>query len=193
MLGRARRQDLGAPGETCHVAVFGGVSEETPLGATIRDVTMTQPWPVPPPVRARNWPAIAIAVLALAVGVVALVLELTRSGAGSSPTYTAAERAEAKTNLCEQYKIASDASYIESNGSDVALARISALNAATILEAAASNNALDPEYRSSALSLAASYQAMVAAGSNGSDDPHFLSAVDDVNAKNHTMKGLCGD
>jgi hypothetical protein len=170
------------------------VSEESALGDTIRDVTMTQPWPAPPaPVRSRNWLTATLAAVAVVLAAAALIVALTRSGSGSAPTYTSAQKDEAKANLCERYKLAADAAYVETNGSDVALARISATNASVILESAASNPALSAEYRNAALALASSYQTMTAAGSRGSDDTQFKASIDDVNVKNRALKELCGD
>lgn len=170
------------------------VSEESAPGDTIRDVTMTQPWPAPPaPVRSRNWLTATLAAVAVVLAAAALIVALTHSGSGSNPTYTAAQRAEAKTQLCERYRLAADAAYVETNGSDVALARISATNASVILESAASDAALSAEYRNAALALASAYQTMTAAGSRGSDDTQFKASIDDVNVKNRALKELCGD
>jgi hypothetical protein len=170
------------------------VSEESALGDTIRDVTMTQPWPAPPaPVRSRNWLTATLAGVAVVLAAAALIVAFTRSGSGSDPTYTAAQKTEAQTQLCERYRLAVDAAYVETNGSDVALARISATNASVILEAAASNPALSAEYRKTALALASAYQTMTATSSRGSNDTQFNAAVDDVNVKNRALRDLCGD
>lgn len=170
-----------------------GVSAEVTSGDTILHVTMTQPWPVPPPARTRTWPLAILAILAVAVATAALVVSLTRSGTGSNVTYTAAQKNAAKVHLCERYRLAYDAAYTETNGSDIALARISATNAALILESAASDPALSDKYRNAALALATSYQTMTAEGSRGADDPQFKNSISDVNAKIHALEDLCGD
>jgi hypothetical protein len=154
---------------------------------------MSQPWQVPPPVRARTWPVAILAVLAVALATASLVVALTRSGPGSTPAYTPPQRAAAKTKLCEQYQLADDAASVETNGSDVALARVSAINAAAILEVAAADPALSDEYRSAALALATAYRSTTAEGSRGVDDPRFKRSLDDLVAKNQALRDLCGD
>jgi hypothetical protein len=171
------------------------VSEELALGVTIRDVTMTQPWPAPPaPVRSRNWLTATLAALAVVLASAALIVALTRSGSGSSPTYTASQKAEAKTQLCERYKLAGHALNIETQpGNDVVLARISMINGGLILETAAADPALDPKYREAARALAQTYQTTAAIGTTGMSTPNqWQAAVDDTNAKDRVMQDLCG-
>ncbi len=153
---------------------------------------MTQPWPVPSPPRARTWPIAALAILAVALATVSLVVALTRPRPGSAADYSPTQRAAAKSNLCEQYQLADDAASVETNGSDVALARVSAINAAEILQVAAADPALSDEYRSAALALASSYRSTTAEGSRGVDDPRFKRALDDLVAKNQALRDLCG-
>lgn len=168
-----------------------GVSADTALGDTIRDVTMTQPSPAPPPARTRTWPIAALAILAVVLAAAALIVALTRSEAGSSPTY----KAEAKEGLCNQYKLASQAVGIETNATDnVALARISDTNGAVILWAASIDPALGSKYRNAAQDLALAYQTVVAISSSKAvDDPQFRATIDDSYAKGRVMRGLCGD
>lgn len=170
-----------------------GVSADAASGDTIRDVTMTQPWPIPSPPRARTWPIAMLALVAAAVAAAALVVALTRPGPGSTPTYTPSERATAKTDLCEQYQLADDAASVETNGSDVALARVSAINAAAILQVAAADPAVGDEYRGAALALASSYRSTTAEGTRGVDNSRFKRALDDLVAKNQALRDLCGD
>lgn len=157
---------------------------------------MTQPWPAPVPLRARVWPVAALAILAVFFAAAALTVTLGRSGPSSSPTYTAAQRSAAKAQLCEQYKLAAHAMHIETTGpdSDIALARISMVNGALILETAASNPAIDSKYRDAAHALAISYQTMAAMGTKNMSTPEqWQSTVDNTNAKTEVMEGLCGD
>lgn len=172
------------------------VSEDSALGDTIRGVTMTQPWPAPPaPVRSRNWLTVTLAAVALVLAAAALIVALTRSGSESGPTYTAAQKAEAKTKLCDQYLLAAHAMSIETApDGDVALARISMANGALILSTAAADPALESKYRDAARALARSYQTMAAKGTHGmSTTDQWQAAVDDTNAKTKVMKELCGD
>lgn len=172
------------------------VSEELALGVTIRDVTMTQPWPAPTaPVRSRDWVTATLAALAVVLAAAALIVALTRSGSGSSPTYTASQKAEAKTKLCDQYTLAARALNIETQpDGDIALARISMINGALILETSAADPALDPRYRDAARALASSYQTTAVIGTNGmATADQYQAAVADSNAKNQVMQGLCGD
>ena len=77
---------------------------------------------------------------------------------------------------------------------DVALARISMSNGALILEAAADSPALEDKYRDAARALAHSYEIMAAKGTHGmSTTEQWQAAVDDANAKDRAMNGLCGD
>lgn len=160
---------------------------------TIRNVTMSQPWQVPPPVRARTWPIAILAVLAVALATASLVVALTRSGPGSTPAYTPAQRAAAKTKFCEQYKLADDAASVETRGTDMALARIASINAAAILEVAAADPALNADYHRAALALAASYRTMTADATWGAENSRFKSSVNDLVAKNQALRDLCGD
>lgn len=166
------------------------------FGDTIRDVTMTQPWPAPPaPVRSRNWLAVTLAAVAVVLAAAALIVALTRSGAGSSPNYTAEQKAVAKTKLCDSYRLAAQVAHIETTGpeSDVGLARNALTNGALMLETAADAPALEPEYRNAARELASVYQTQAAMGTAGmATTDEYQSIVNDSNAKDRTMKELCG-
>ncbi|MEB3051049.1 hypothetical protein KV112_15090 [Mycolicibacter sp. MYC123] len=132
--------------------------------------------------------------MAAAVAVAALAVALTKTGATSEPTYTAAQKAEARTQLCDQYKLAVNAVKIETHIPDnTALARASEINGAAILELAAANPALAGEYRSAAQELAIAFRTESALGSLGSNDTGFQAAVDATNAKGTVMQELCGD
>ncbi|WP_052739912.1 hypothetical protein [Mycobacterium sp. UM_Kg27] len=123
------------------------------------------------------------------------IISLTRSADASAPRYTAAQQADAKKRLCDSYKLAAHAEHIETNTpNNIALARLSATNGALILETAATDPALAPQYRDAARALARTYQTIVAlsTGREG-DDPELGAAINDANAKDREMIGLCGD
>lgn len=160
-------------------------------------MTTTPPWPTHPPARSRNWPAVALGTLTTVLAVVALIVALARSDSGSTPIYTAAQKAEAKTQLCGRYKLASRALNVETGpegDGDIALARISMTNGALLLETAAVDPALDRKYRDAAKDLAAAYQTTAALATKGmATTQQYQDAVNDSNAKNSVMKELCGD
>ncbi|MDD7812783.1 hypothetical protein PP713_09455 [Mycobacterium sp. CSUR Q5927] len=159
---------------------------------------MTQPWPAPPAaVRSRNWLTVTLAAVAVVLAAAALIVALTRSGSGSgsSPTYTPAQKAEAKAKLCDNYRLAAQVAHIETTGpeSDVGLARNALTNGALMLETAADAPALGSEYRNAARELASVYQTQAAMGTRGmATTEEYQSIIDDSNAKDRTMKELCG-
>lgn len=156
-------------------------------------MTMTQPWPAPPPVRTRMWPIAAFAILAVILAFAALIVALNRPEANSGPTYTAAQKAEAKAQLCGQYRLAAEAMHIEtSRPDDTALARISLANGALILQSASANPALEPKYKDAAHALAVAYQTQAAMGSTASPE-QYRNMGDELNAKDRVMRELCGD
>lgn len=136
-----------------------------------------------------------LALLAVALATAALIVSIIRSEAGSSTDYTSAQRTAAKTQLCDRYKVAARAVSIETapNG-DIAFARISMINAALVLDSAATDPALDSKYRDAARALAVTYQTTAAIGTKGmATTEGFREAVDDSNAKELVLKDLCGD
>ncbi|XBL46502.1 hypothetical protein U8D42_21625 [Mycobacterium europaeum] len=146
----------------------------------------------------RPWLAIALAITAI-VAVAALILALIRpatSGPSSitkTPTYTAAEVAAAQQRLCQTYQLAAKAVQVDTNASDPALGRVALTNSAVMLNDAATDPALDDEYRSAAKGLARAYLVDTAKSSSGAaSDADFRAAVDDVNAKDAIMKKVCG-
>jgi len=139
-----------------------------------------------------------IAVTALAVGIV----DITRSTAspastGSLPairssTFTPQQAANAKKNLCDVYQVAARSVKEETNGSDVALARISLTNAAGMLYAATDNPALDGSERDAARKLADAYRNGVAiASAFDKDSSVFQASVDEVNRADAPMAAMC--
>ncbi|MFL0181483.1 hypothetical protein [Mycobacterium sp. SMC-15] len=154
---------------------------------------MTPHSPVAPPHR---WQFVALTVGLIATAAVAIAgvaIALSRP-AHSVVTYSAEEKAEAKTQLCDRYKIAVRASQIETApGGDPALARISMLNGALMLETASANPALDVKYGDAARALAVSFQTQAAMASGESaDSMAWHQIVDDTNAKDRVVKELCG-
>lgn len=132
--------------------------------------------------------------LSVAALIVAII-SLTRSADASTPHYTAAQQADAKKRLCDSYRLAAHAEHVETNTPDnVALARLSATNGALILETAAADPALDPQYRDAARALALTYQKLVAVAT-GKDpgDPELETVLADTNANARALQQLCGD
>lgn len=119
------------------------------------------------------------------------VLALVRPSPG--PTYTAVEKAAAHEQLCDKYELASRAAYIKTApDGDTALARISMINGALMLETAAADPALAAKDRDATRALAAAYQNMAATGSLA-DAAKYQTATETTNAKVGTMEELCGE
>lgn len=162
-----------------------------------------QPSPHQPIRQARIWPATALASVAVLLGATALVVASTRSAnssststatPSSSPTYTAAQTAEAHKKLCDVYKVAARAVQIDTNGDNPALAGVASVNAAVMLQQAVTGApALASGDQAAALTLAAAYTNATAMGSQlQRDDPAWRATVDDVNSKDADMKKVCG-
>lgn len=132
-----------------------------------------------------------MSVAALIVATVAL----TRTA--SSPAHTtAAQRASAQATLCERYKLAAHAMHIETSDptGGAALARVALSNGALMLNVASDDPALDAKHRDAARALADSYQTTAALGTTGmATRDQYLASVDDMNAKDRVMTGLCGE
>lgn len=153
------------------------------------------PWPAPNATQPHRRGSVLLAVLAALLAVAALIAAiaaLTRLPA--TPSYTGAQRAEAKADLCDRYKPAMDAVHIETNGSDAALGRIALVNGAIILAGASSNPALDSKYRDAAQAVVHAYKDFVIAASSGRlGDPKFEAAMNAASTKERVLKELCGD
>lgn len=166
----------------------------TLLRTNIRPVS-TPPWPTP--TRPRTWPAATLAAAALVLAAAALIVTLTRPAPSPSrpttPTYSAAETADAQQRLCDAYRLA--ASEVEADttgGADKAIARIATTNAAIMLDAAATTSALDPKLRGAAQALAAAYARVTATGSGAvATDQEYHEALSDSAMKAKTLGGLC--
>ena len=129
-----------------------------------------------------------------ALSAAALTVALTRPTAPAGRTYTATEQSQAAARLCERYRLASNAVNIETNGSDVALARISATNGAVMLEMAAADPALDGRFRDAALALAHTYTDLTALSTgHGPDNPEFKAVVSDTDTKTDALRSLCDE
>lgn len=135
----------------------------------------------------------ALTALLSAAALIVAVLALTKSA--PDPTYTATQRAAAKTTMCDRYKLAARSIQIETKIPDnTALARISLTNGAVMLETAAMDPALDTAARTDVRALALAYQDLTVMGTNGvAGEAQFQAAMDAVNDKDRVMKELCGD
>lgn len=147
----------------------------------------------------------ALAAVAALLGTAALVVALialtrpttnspiTAPGTTSPPTYTAAETAAAHQKLCEVYKLAARSVQIDTHSGNQALAGVSTVNGALMLEQAVNAApALAAADRAAALTLAEAFTNANAMGSFGTrDDPAWQAVVDDVNAKDARMKAVC--
>ncbi|WP_231996761.1 hypothetical protein [Mycobacterium scrofulaceum] len=82
---------------------------------------------------------------------------------------------------------------VDTNGTDKALARIAATNAALMLENAADDSALDARQSDVARALATAYLMATAKATSGVvSDSEWQAALDDVIAKDAAMKQVCG-
>lgn len=130
----------------------------------------------------------------LAVGALVVAMVALNKSTGTT-TYTAEQKAAAKTQLCDRYKLAAHAMHIETSAPDNAtFARISATNGALIIDVAATDPALDTKYRDAAHNLTVAYLDLTALGTTGmSDATSYQQAVDNLNARDHVMQELCGE
>lgn len=158
-------------------------------------------YPAPRAPRSRIWPAIALGAMVLAlvstvVAVVALVAATSRSSGSSpaptsaAPTYSAAEVSAAHQKLCDAYKLEARSVEIDTNGTDKAVARVALANGAGMLADAAEVPALDAKDGDAARALATAYRTANALGSVATD-AEYRTALDDIVAKDATMRRLC--
>lgn len=92
--------------------------------------------------------------------------------------------------------MAAHAMHIETSdpAGEAALARVALSNGALMLDIASEDPALDTEHRDASRALAASYQTTAALGTTGmATRDQYLASVDDMNAKDRAMAGLCGE
>ncbi len=143
-----------------------------------------------------------MASVAALLGAAALIAALTRPTASgpaatvattAAATYTAAETAAAHQKLCEVYKLAARAVQMDTHGDSPALAGVSLVNGAVMLEQAVdASPALPAGDRAAALALAEAFTNVNAMGSFGTrEDSEWQAALDDANAKDARMKAVC--
>ncbi|HET7073369.1 MAG TPA: hypothetical protein VFI55_04710 [Mycobacterium sp.] len=139
-----------------------------------------------------------IAVAALVVGIVDLARP-NSSGASAastsvtpSPTFTPEQIATAKKDLCSAYQLASHSVNVDTHTSDTALARISLVNGAGLLDAAAANPALRANDRNAAQALASAYRTSNAVSSDtDAASPLYQTTLDDITRTNAAMAAIC--
>jgi hypothetical protein len=160
------------------------------------------PWvpgyPASSPSRPRVWPAMVVGVVGVVLGAAGLVVALTRptpEPVAKAPTYTPAEIAAAHQKLCDTYKLEASAVKIGTNGDNPELAGISTVNGAVMLEYIANTTpAIPSDDRAAALVLAEAYSHAQATAPSipQREDPAWQSIIADVNAKDTTMRRVCG-
>jgi len=139
-----------------------------------------------------------IAVAALVVGIIDLTRP-TSSGAGKastpaspSPTFTPDQVASAKKELCSAYQLAARSVNADTHGPDTALARISLVNGAGMLDAAAANPALTTNDRDAARALASAYRTSNAVSSDTDvASPLYQMTLDDAKRADAVMAATC--
>jgi hypothetical protein len=140
-----------------------------------------------------------IAVAALVVGIVGLARPTSTTGgnhvtttSAAAATFTPDQIASAKKNLCSVYQVASRSVKQDTNGGDMALARVSLTNAGGMLDAAADNPALGGNERDAARALASAYRNVVAIGSVfDRTSPVGQASLDDANRADAAMAAMC--
>ncbi|WP_197507227.1 hypothetical protein [Mycobacterium sp. 852002-50816_SCH5313054-b] len=139
-----------------------------------------------------------IATAALIVGIVALTRPAT-DAAGKAPTpatptpsFTPDQVAGAKKELCAAYQLAARSVHFDTNLSDRALARISLVNGAGLLDAAATNPALSANDRDAARALASAYRTSNAVSSDtDASSPLYQMTLDDITKTDAAMAAIC--
>src|ERR1700757_717045 len=139
-----------------------------------------------------------IAVAALVVGIIDLARPSSSASgkvsttASPSPTFTPDQVASAKKNLCSIYQVASRSVNADTNGTDIAIARISLANAAGMVDTAADNPALGQSERDAARRLASAYHTYVALASVfDKTSPLMQNALDEANRADAAMATMC--
>jgi hypothetical protein len=139
-----------------------------------------------------------IAVAALAVAVIGITRP-TQTDAGKaprpanpSPTFAPEQVASAKKELCAAYHLAAHSVNVDTHVSDTALARISLVNGAGMLDAAAANPALNSEDRDAAHALASAYRTSNAVSSDTDvSSPLYQTTIDEITRANGVMAKIC--
>ncbi|MCV7103207.1 hypothetical protein [Mycobacterium palustre] len=139
-----------------------------------------------------------IAVAALVVGIVNLTRPTSNdvgklpTNASPSPTFTPDQVANAEKELCSAYRLAARSVNADTHSSNTALARVSLVNGAAMLEAAAANPALSPNERDAARELASAYRTSNAVSSvTDAASPEYQRTIDDVNRLDDAMAAIC--
>nr|WP_231964326.1 hypothetical protein [Mycobacterium sp. E2699] len=139
-----------------------------------------------------------IAVAALVVSIIALTRPAAvatgnaPTPATPTPTFTPDQVASAKKNLCAVYQLAARSVHFDTNVSDKALARISLVNGAGLLDAAAINPALSANDRDAARALASAYRTSNAVSSDtDASSPLYQMTLDEITKTDAAMAAIC--
>ena len=139
-----------------------------------------------------------IAVVALVVSIIALTRPTSGSAgkaptaATPSPTFTPEQVASAKKELCSAYQLAAHSVNFDTHSSDRALARISLVNGAGLLDAAAANPALSASDRDAARALASAYRTSNAVSSDTDvSSPLYQITLDEITKTDAAMAAIC--
>lgn len=121
----------------------------------------------------------------------ALTLALTHAEE-RTPTYTVAKKAQAKKEFCDEFEFAMSSIRVETNApNNIALARISLLNGALIIDNASKGPGLDAEIREAAHAVALAFLQQNVLGTFGKEDPRFQESIDNSNDKVDALQQLC--
>jgi hypothetical protein len=139
-----------------------------------------------------------IAVAALVVGIIDLARPASSAPGkvstmpAPSPTFTPDQVASAKKELCSAYQLAARSVNADTHSSDTALARISLVNGAGMLDAAAVNPALSANDRDAARALASAYRTSNAVSSDTDvASPLYQMTLDDAKRADAVMTATC--
>jgi hypothetical protein len=139
-----------------------------------------------------------IAVAALVVGIIGLTRSSTNdagrapTATNPSPTFTPDQVSSAKKELCSAYQLAARSVNADTHSSDTALARISLVNGAAMLDAAAGNPALSASDRDAARALASAYRTSNAVSSVADvASPLYQMTLDDAKRADTVMAHMC--
>lgn len=154
----------------------------------------TPAYPTRPVRRPTTWPALAASGIAATLAVCPRIVTLVRPTASvpltTVPAYACAAVLVAQRELCDTYDLAARSVRVETNATDRALARVALSNAASQLDSAAANTAVDGTHRDAASALAAAYRAVNALASVATAE-QYRASVDGINAKGAATKKVC--
>lgn len=110
----------------------------------------------------------------------------------NAPTVRPGQAAIAKKELCSTYEVAARSVTADTNSGDRALARISLVNAAGMLDAVAANPALSADDREAARTLASTYRTSNAVSSvTDAESPLYQTTLDDAARAANAMAAVC--